>query len=111
VVSNMDDDASELIRYWFAFDVSDLAPPKTSGITLDGGTRAFRLCGNGVGVTGFNRQDCIDMVEARLGGEPLPPISAEIRDVDVSQIGSLVGVPVWRGIWSPALNMKGPERT
>jgi hypothetical protein len=107
-MGRVDDEAPGLIRHWFDFDVSDLGPPESSGITLDGGTRAYRLCGLGVGVTGFDREDCIALIESHLGGEPVPPITNEIRDVDVSAITLPVGVAAWRGIWSPPLNTGGP---
>lgn len=112
-VPSIENDHAESVRYWFAFDVSDLGPdPGPPGTTsLDGGTLAYRLCGLGIGVTGYDEADCLGLIEELLDGEPIPPVLSRIRNVDVDSLdlGSRVGVPVWRGIWYPASNLEGPS--
>ena len=106
-----DDDAASLVRYWFEFDVADLAPAKREGwIQLDGGTLAYRVCGRGVGVTGYNEADCLALIESVLDDEPLPPVARVVREVDVDSLGvdkRHIGVTVWRGVWHPPLNRDG----
>ena len=107
-----DVDEPGLVRYWFAFDVAALAPEKTPGtIVLDGGTPAYRLCGRGVGVTGYDEADCLAITAAVVSPEPLPPIMSATREIDVSSLDldpQYVGVTAWRGVWYPALNRRGP---
>lgn len=104
---------SDLVRYWFTFDVDDLGPdPGPPGtIVLDGGTLAYRLYGAGIGVTGYDEADCLALLEEVLDGEPVPQVSSRVRDVDIEtlRLRAPVGVPSWRGIWYPALNLKGPS--
>ena len=104
---------SDLVRYWFTFDVDDLGPdPCPPGIvTLVGGTLAYRLCGLGVGVTGYDEADCFALIEEVLDGEPVPHVSSRIRDVDIESLHlrTQLGVLAWRGVWHPALNLQGPS--
>lgn len=113
MTARSDADEPDLVRYWFTFDVSGLGPaPGPPGtVTLDGGTLAFRLCGMGVGVTGYDEADCLGLIEELLDGEPVPPVRSRIRNVDVDslELRSQVGVPAWRGVWYPALNLGGPD--
>lgn len=51
----MDDERPDLVRYWFEFDLAGQEPPPASGVTLDGGTLAYRLLSQGVGVTGTTK--------------------------------------------------------
>lgn len=101
------------MRYWFTFDVSGLglAPGPPGAVRLDGGTLAWRLCGLGVGVTGYDEADCLGIIAELLDGEPVPPVLSRIRNVDMDslQLRSKVGVPAWRGVWFPALNLGGPD--
>lgn len=114
------EDTVDLARFWFEFDVSQVGPPEGEGTTIDGGTLAHRFCGLGVGVTAFDRADALSLIEQVLAPEPIPPIVHEERDPDVSELAegmrrlravgtSGLGVPIWRGIWFPALNRSGPE--
>ena len=50
--------------------------------------------------------DCLAMVQQVLGDVPLPPIRSADLNPDLSSLEvnpGNVGVPVWRGIWSPWL--------
>jgi hypothetical protein len=110
-VPSIENDHAELVRYWFVFDVSDLGPdPGPPGTTsLDGGTLAYRLCGLGVGVTGYDEADCLGLIEELLDGEPVPPVVSRLRNVDVESLDlrSPAGVPAWRGVWYPPLDLGG----
>ena len=106
------DDANEpgLVRYWFDFDVSDYeSPPAPPGtIRLDGGHPTHHFLGQGVGVTGYDRDDCLALLRRLLDGD-LPPITREVRQpVVTDQQARQGGNPVWRGVWSPPLNREGP---
>jgi hypothetical protein len=64
----------------------------------------------GVGVTGYDEADCLGLIEEHLDGEPVPPVSSRVRNVDIEslELPARVGVPAWRGIWYPALNIGEP---
>ena len=105
------DDTADLVRFWIDFDVSGLGPPP-GAVTVDGGTFAHRFCGAGVGVTAYDNADARKLVTSILGGEPLPPVVREKAHVDVDALHlnpKQVGVPVWRGIWFPAVIHYGPD--
>lgn len=66
---------------------------------------------DGCGVSGFDEADCLRLVsDAVFRGRPLPPVRRSVRNVDVSalpeRIRSEMGVPVYRGVWFPALNRR-----
>lgn len=68
------------------------------------------------GVTGFDEQDCLAMVADLLHGAELPPVYRITADVSLNQelpVNPLaLGVPVWRGVWYPPVNLKtGPNLT
>lgn len=102
------DDSPDLHRFWIEFDIptSEHPDPPTSGtISVDGGSRRYRMLSRGVGVTGYDLEDCLGMVREALK-EGLPPITAVVTDPDLSGpewdsrlTGS--GSPVWRSIWFP----------
>ena len=102
----------DLVRYWFEFDLTDLEPPRPAGRIIHcGGTYAFRLLGNGVGVTGYDEADCLAIIDDAIAEEPLPPVIRADADVDVSSLPidpKFVGVPAWRGVWFPPLNRARP---
>lgn len=103
-------DDADLVRYWFTFDLTSLEP-KVGPARVDGGTLASRFCGLGVGVTGYDAADCLELISALLRPEPVPPVMSAIRDVDVDALGldhRFVGIPVWRGVWFPNQNGSGP---
>lgn len=112
----MAQDDSELVRYWFEFDLSGLGPvtAEPGTVQLDGGTLAHRFCWRGVGITGFDEADCVGLLAQVLAPEPVPPIVKVERDVDVSALTAVnptVGVPivpVWRGVWFPPQTGGGP---
>ncbi|MFQ6397797.1 hypothetical protein ACLMAJ_30710 [Nocardia sp. KC 131] len=67
------------------------------------------------GVTGFDEQDCLAMVADLLAdGAELPPVRRIIVDVSLAEelpVNPLaLGVPVWRGVWYPPVNLRtGPN--
>ena len=85
-----------LRRFWFEFeiDAADWSSP-VSGLK------------RGCGVTGHGRDECLELVRAKLlGGGALPPLRRVIEDVDVSTLDSNhvlpnMGVAVQPGIWFP----------
>jgi hypothetical protein len=108
-----DDDEADLIRYWFTFDLVALAPPrpKPGTISLNSGTIAYRVCHQGVGVTGYNEADCLALVGELIAPDALPVLLSATRSIDVSSLDiepPLVGVTAWRGVWYPAVNRDGP---
>ncbi|MGW4364448.1 hypothetical protein ACWEKT_02290 [Nocardia takedensis] len=67
------------------------------------------------GVTGYDEQDCLAMVADLLtDGAELPPVRRITPDIVVDErlpvnIRAL-GVPVWRGVWYPPVNLgTGPN--
>ncbi|WP_459545824.1 hypothetical protein [Nocardia sp. X0981] len=66
------------------------------------------------GVTGFDERDCLAMVADLIPSyEELPPVRAITADISLAQElpvnRSALGVPVWRGVWYPPMNLKtGP---
>jgi hypothetical protein len=113
-VPHEDAESPDLVRYWFEFDVFDLRPPPPAPgtVSLDGGTVAYRFCWRGVGATGYDERDCLELIAQAISPEGLPPVSKSLRNVDVSALPittSEVGVPAWRGIWFPRINLRGPD--
>jgi hypothetical protein len=101
----------DLARYWFEFDVDDLAmePGPPGVIRLDGGNPVHHFCWLGVGVTGYDEADCTALIAARLAPHPVPPIRTVTKDIDLSTLPNLqIANPAWRGIWMPPLNRDGP---
>jgi hypothetical protein len=88
MTARSDADEPGLDRYWFTFDVSALSPaPGPPGtVTLDGGTLAYRLCGMGVGVTGYDEAECLCLIEDLLDGEPVPALLSRVRNVGVESL-------------------------
>lgn len=84
--------ALKLRRYWIRFD--------------DPGRDAFGL-GLGCGVTAFDRDDAVALLEEHLFKGPMPfPIIASTEDVDIRTLDRGHGVPNMlppnrRGIWYP----------
>jgi hypothetical protein len=70
------------------------------------------LYGAGVGVTGFNLGDCLQLVRSTLTMHDELPCEPVIEaEPDVASLGlpaDQVGVPAWRGIWFPAFNLRRP---
>ena len=95
-----------LVRFWFEFDLEDHRPPEPppGAVSLDGGTTAYRWLSRGAGVTGYDQDDCLRLISG-LVGDPLPPLTRVVRDVDVQSLGIVdVGVPSSRGVWFPPVN-------
>ena len=87
-------------RYWIWFDISEAIPRGWPPV---------------IGVTGFNLDDCL-MITAHWYGPHGPPLVSVAEDPDLTDfqpgtipLGWPLGVPVWRGIWYPPLNISGPE--
>ena len=97
-----------LHRYWFEFDVPAPTVPPGPGITLDGpgSFTPESAVRSGVGVTGANEAQCLELIGRRIfKGAALPPVVQVVRDVDVSTLGELIlswmEPPIWEGIWYP----------
>ncbi len=71
------------------------------------------LC-QGVGVTGFDERDCLAMVADLLPDDTaLPPVRRITVDISLAEKLPVhpptLGVPVWRGVWYPPMNLRtGP---
>jgi hypothetical protein len=102
------DDSPDLHRYWIEFEIPpDECPPTPAPgrISLDDGSRRYRMLAEGVGVTGYNLDDCLGMVAEVVEGH-LPVVKAVLTDPDMSgpEWNSRLaysGSPVWRSIWFP----------
>ncbi|MFJ1455085.1 hypothetical protein [Nocardia sp. N2S4-5] len=62
------------------------------------------------GVTGFDERDCLTMVADLLPSyEELPPVRRITADISLAEelpVNPLaLGVPVWRGVWYPPVNL------
>ncbi|MCC3333007.1 hypothetical protein [Nocardia abscessus] len=92
---------STVRRFWIEFD---LEHDSDSWIALD----------QGVGVTGFDEQDCLSMVADLLPADTeLPPVRRITVDISLAEPLPVnpptLGVPVWRGVWYPPRNLStGP---
>ncbi|MFD3701519.1 hypothetical protein ACFWUP_00070 [Nocardia sp. NPDC058658] len=86
-------------RYWIEFDRQE-----GSDVRL----------WEGVGVTGFDVPDCLSMVAEMVCDGPLPPVRRITVDISLAEplpVNRGLGVPVWRGVWYPAVNLgTGPTR-
>jgi hypothetical protein len=82
----------ELKRFWLRFDASD---------------HPYFIAASPIGVTGYDLDDCLRMVRA-VYGPVLPPLIDVVEHPDLSHTRGL-GVPIWRGIWRPYMNIGGPE--
>lgn len=86
-------------RYWIEFDDQEGA-----GVRLR----------QGVGVTGFDVPDCLSMVADVVLDGRLPPVRRITVDVSLAEplpVQRCLGVPVWRGVWHPPVNLGiGPTR-
>lgn len=86
-------------RFWFEFDLPPWEPRLAPLFILY----------YGVGVTGFDAADCLWMVRDLVPVPSLPPVRSITPDVSLadftppSRIG--LGVPVWRGVWFPPVNL------
>ncbi|WP_328393301.1 hypothetical protein [Nocardia sp. NBC_00416] len=90
-------------RFWIEFDQGKDQP-------------YLPILSPGVGVTGFDVRDCLSMVTDLVGDEPLPPVRRITVDISLAEPLPLnprhLGVPVWRGVWYPPVNLRtGPIRT
>ncbi|WP_155370886.1 hypothetical protein [Catellatospora vulcania] len=106
----MEIDNPDLTRYWFVFDLTDHRPPPLGPgeVRLDGGTRLYRILERGAGVTGYDEQDCLRLLED-CAGEPLPPLRRALRNPPIApNWRGPLGNPAWRGVWYPVANMSGP---
>lgn len=87
-------------RFWFEFEL----PPWKPG--LDSSLASLYY---GVGVTGFDTADCLWMVRDLVPLPGLPPIRSITPDVSLADFVPpspiSLGVPVWRGVWFPPVNL------
>lgn len=99
-----DRDESGLIRYWIEFDYG----PAPRGVSTwnPGPAR--------VGVTAFNDDDALRIIQAEFFAErSMPPVKSSVANVDLSTIDlqdyPYNSPPIWRGIWYPATWRSGPS--
>lgn len=87
-------------RFWFEFDLPSWdSRPDPALATLYAG----------VGVTGFDEADCLTMIRDLMPAARLPPVRSVTQDVSLADFrpGPVgFGVPVWRGVWFPPLNLR-----
>lgn len=98
-----DADQPNLARYWFEFDAEFLV--RRSRLERRGMTGASKRFRPGVGVTGYDEQDCLGLVQAAFDLQPLPPVARSVRDVNVNDLDLsawYLGDPDRRGVWYPA---------
>jgi hypothetical protein len=94
-------------RFWFEFEAgtwAQLEARQRTADNLDGGSAPGA---EGVGVTGRDERECLEILRARIfDGRVLPTVNRVVADVDVSTLGDYVlghmEPPIWRGIWFPA---------
>jgi hypothetical protein len=104
-------DSTDLLRCWVEFDLEADAPATPT--SRDKPRRGHpSLSDSGIGVTGYDEADCLALIKDLLDGEELPPILRLDWDVNVDalSVADEVGVPVWRGVWFPRLNLKPGNR-
>jgi hypothetical protein len=88
-----------LRRYWFEFDLSQSPAPAADSE-------------DGCGVTAYDYDDVLDLMKEGVFGESgLPPIRNVVEDIDISaldetRVRSRIGMPVFRGVWFPAIPSK-----
>jgi hypothetical protein len=96
-----------LKRYWLEFDL-----PRSEGVTGPetavgtGEQSPWALVRTGVGVTGDDIDECLDIVQKRIFGGSLPTVLKVVEDIDVSTLDEQLVLPnieppIWRGIWFP----------
>ncbi|MEV6560589.1 hypothetical protein AB0M22_33060 [Nocardia sp. NPDC051756] len=93
---------STVRRFWIEFD-----------LPANGSYCQWPPLEQGVGVTGYDARDCLTLVAALAHGGSLPPVRRITVDVSLAEPlpvnPPFVGVPVWRGVWYPADNLRtGP---
>jgi hypothetical protein len=103
-----DPESPDLRRYWIEFEIppeEHPEPPAPGKFTLDGEPPMYRALSQGVGVTGYDLDDCLGMIREVLW-EELPNIKLVLTDPDMSGPDwdrrlLYSGSPVWRSIWFP----------
>ncbi|WP_194836594.1 hypothetical protein [Nocardia sp. XZ_19_369] len=92
---------STVRRFWIEFD-------------MERDSDYWSALDQGVGVTGFDVQDCLSMLANVLpAGKELPPVRRVTADISLAEPlpvhAPYLGVPVWRGVWYPPWNLSiGP---
>jgi hypothetical protein len=117
------DRPGDLFRLWLEFDLlrrhgQGMIAVTTErrvvpGQNLVGVQRTAALL-DGCGVSGYDEDDCLALVREQLfEGRELPAIPRRVPSVDISTLPKHVrdgmGVPVYRGVWFPALNREPPR--
>ncbi|HXW81852.1 MAG TPA: hypothetical protein VEJ84_20285 [Acidimicrobiales bacterium] len=101
-----------LKRFWLEFDLprseaaTELATMVGTGDQFTRALTPWALVSTGVGVTGTDVDECLDIVQKRLFGGAMPTVLKVVEDVDVSTLDEQVVLPnieppIWRGIWFP----------
>jgi hypothetical protein len=93
-------------RFWFEFEAGTWAQLEAGERPTNGLGPASASGGEGVGVTGRDERECLEIVRAKIfDGRVLPTVDRVVPDVDVSTLGDYVlrnmEPPIWRGIWFP----------
>lgn len=93
-------------RFWFEFEPGTLAQLEARERPTDGPGRVALSGGEGIGVTGRDERECLEILRAKIfDGRALPTLNRVVADVDVSTLGDYVLTnmepPIWRGIWFP----------
>ena len=87
-----------LRRYWFEFDLS-----QHGALTPE------------CGVTAYDYEDAVNLMkETVFGNSHLPPVRNVVEDIDIStlderQVRPNMGIPVFRGVWFPAMTAKSRQ--
>lgn len=98
-----------LHRYWTAFAT---APPRGPNGFIPVGP-LYRYCG----VTAYTLDDALYLLQEQLTlGRDLPAIDHVIEDIEIATLDAghihpNMGDPFWRGVWWPAIDGQGYQRS
>jgi len=101
----------ELRRFWIEFEPPAEKSPTPGYISLDEADVWSRWLWRGCGVSAYDEADALKLIQA-MAGEDLPPVTSVVADVAVDVLPEYArgaGVVVWRGVWYPPANLRGPR--
>ena len=112
--ARMGDRPGSLRRMWFQFELPSRfreAAARNGGVIaitadLPSDTRLPTVLTVGCGVTGYDEDDCLDLIRAEIFDErPLPEMRSRVPDIDVSTLPEPLqrhlGSSASRGVWFP----------